>query len=93
MKVAFCKSLDKAGGYSKVLQQLFPSEKSQKGYKLEFKYETKNKCHLTIKQWQDFFKECRIMQDFYDVVKKYTWEDNCILSKYKKVSLPLDFYI
>ena len=93
MKVAFCKILDQAGGYSVVLRRLFPPEKNRKVHKLVLKYETKKKCHLTIKQWQDLFKECRVMQDFYDVVKKYTWEDNCILSKYKKVSLPLDFYI
>lgn len=91
MKVAFCKILDQAGAYSVVLRRLFPPEKNKKVHKLVFKYETK-KCQLTIEEWQDLFKECHIMRDFYEVVKRYTGEDNLILGKYKKVSLPLDFY-
>ena len=93
MKVAFCKILDQAGAYSVVLRRLFPPEKNKKVHKLVFKYETK-KSQLTIKEWQDLFKECHIMQDFYEVVKKYTGKaDNLILSKYKKVPPPpLDFY-
>ena len=76
-----------------VLRQLFPPEKTKKVHKLVFKYETK-KCQLTMKQWQDFFVECRILREFYEVVKKYTGEDNnWILSKYKKVSLPLTLHL
>lgn len=76
-----------------VLQQLFPPEKTKKVHKLVFKYETK-KCQLTMKQWQDFFVECHILREFYEVVKKYTGEDNnWILSKYKKVSLPLTLHL
>ena len=47
-----------------------------------------------MKQWQDFFVECHILREFYEVVKKYTGEDNnWILSKYKKVSLPLTLHL
>ena len=90
MKVEFCKILEKNdGAYWVVLNKLFPPAKIKRVYQVVFKYERTKKCQLTLAEWQDIFLKCDKLQDFCDVIKKYTGQDPCI-SKYKNVSL--DFY-
>lgn len=90
MKVKFCKILEKKdGAYWVVLNKLFPPEKIKRVHQVVFKYERTKKCQLTLVEWQDIFLKCDKLQDFSDVVKKYTGQGPWI-SKYKNVSL--DFY-
>ena len=92
MKVELCRILEKEdGAYWVVLNKLFPPEKIKRVHRVVFKYEVTKKCQLTLEQWHDIFLKCDKLQDFYDVVKKYTGQDPWI-SKYKNVSLPLGFY-
>lgn len=91
MKVEFCRILERnEGAYWVVLNKLFPPEKIKRVHQVIFKYEV-TKCQLTLEEWHDIFLKCNKLQDFCDVVKKYTGKDPWI-SKYKNVSLPLDFY-
>lgn len=82
MKVEFCKILEKKdGAYWVVLNKLFPPEKIKRVHQVVFKYERTKKCQLTLVEWQDIFLKCDNLQDFCDVVKKYTGQGPWIIDE------------